>query len=662
MAISTAEKLDPQARASGEVAEVESSASRKPASSALPPIDKIVVAIHGIGSQRRSDTIRSVARRFGDRSCPPLPVMPLGFFSIGKGGEVQLSRLDAPKNDPLEHVGFAEVFWADIPRQVVSTDDTLEETKSWGASLVSRAHAAYNAKVRNPQLVPEDFNLAAGVIDEIVETVSVMERLLTVLEKLGVFKFDLAPLLRDYIGDVQIVTEFRYFRQKIVCRFHSALAQILKRFDEAYPGRTPEIYIVAHSEGTVVSFLGLLEALAGKDIRDADTGAAIPTDWVQFVRGFMTIGSPIDKHIVLWPKMWEGLGLRSRKEHDGRVVFDDEHGTPRLRLAQPIEWRNYYDFGDPIGFQLDTAAAFLKKECCEAFSFDPKRHDFGFSRYWLPGKAHNDYWGDAEVFGHFIQDVVMPPQVPTAAPVSPPAAPASSRFVGTVSTAIPYALAMALHLAAVFFLFKAVTASVSPEIRGAALQTGLHVTLLGLLLSGVTAAARLPRLVKTMGWRWHGLALLIYVAAALPSWLWLPQDLGEFLGRPFLMLSSWIGAPQAKAGIAALLLAAGLVAATGWFLPRRSRWGRRGLLVLGSLMVLAIVVGRLTQADAPAWPVALAGLAFIYLWWLGILVFDLAFVWHRYIRSSVAMRTLSEWNAGQDAWPEVTLRKRPRRS
>src|SRR6185503_4767942 len=108
----------------------EADPSAAPLSSAAPEgpqLDKVVVAIHGIGSQRRSDTIRSVARRFGARSMPPLPVMPLGFFNIGRSGEVHVSRLDTTPDDPLARIGFAEVFWADIPREVVKEDDTLEE-------------------------------------------------------------------------------------------------------------------------------------------------------------------------------------------------------------------------------------------------------------------------------------------------------------------------------------------------------------------------------------------------------------------------------------------------------------------------------------------------------------------------------------------------------
>ena len=36
------------------------------------------------------------------------------------------------------------------------------------------------------------------------------------------------------------------------------------------------------------------------------------------------------------------------------------------------------------------------------------------------------------------------------------------------------------------------------------------------------------------------------------------------------------------------------------------------------------------------WPLVLASAAFLYLWWLAILIFDLVFVWHRYIRFSAA--------------------------
>lgn len=628
-----------------------------PAPAPAPTIDKIIIAIHGIGSQRRSDTIRSVARRFGDRSKPPLPVMPLGFFYIGKAGEVRVSRLDAPDGSPLQRIGFAEVFWADIPRKVVKDDETLEETKAWGASVVSRAQATYVRKVTiQPELRDEDFKLCAGVIDEIVQAVAVMENLLAVAEKMGVFKFDLAPLLRDYIDDVQIVTEFSFYRQKIVARFHSAMEQIVERFLAQYPNETPEIYIVAHSEGTVVSFLGLLEALSGHSVCDPDTPSVpISTDWIRFVRGFMTIGSPIDKHLVLWPKIWDGLQLECRR--DGAAVLFERDGKERLRLARPIQWRNYYDFGDPIGFKLESAVEFLADKNCKAFDFETDKHDFGFSRYWLPGKAHNDYWGDPQVFRHFIDDVVMRPEGPPVPP--PPAAPESKRLVGIVSTAIPYLLALVLHIAAVFVLFKAVTAFLTADsVSG---RAALPVALLGLLMMGVTVVARLPRLVKTTGWRWHGVALLAFLAAAVPSWLWLQPELAEFLGQPFRALAAAVGAPQARAGVAALLLAAALVAASGWIVPRRPRVARRTLMGCGVLVVSVMVVGRLIEADSqrPAWPVVLAGLAFLYLWWLGILLFDLAFVWHRYIRNSVAVEALREWNRGQDAWPDVTLRRMP---
>jgi len=229
----------------------------------LPPIAKVVVAIHGIGSQTRSDTIRSVAHRFGDRSPVPLPVMPLGYFHIGNIGQVLASRLDTPPHSPLATIGFAEVFWADIPRGIVKKEDTLEETKAWGKSVVSRAHATY---------------------------------LLTV---------------KKFVDD----------RQPI-----------------------PEIYIVAHSEGTVVSFLGLLQALSGLVVKDPDDQSKTAgTGWIDHVRGFMTLGSPIDKHFLLWPKLWENLKLESTGDANSGAVTFPGNGQARLTLNQPIQWREGSD-------------------------------------------------------------------------------------------------------------------------------------------------------------------------------------------------------------------------------------------------------------------------------------------------------------------------------
>ncbi len=47
---------------------------------------------------------------------------------------------------------------------------------------------------------------------------------------------------------------------------------------------------------------------------------------------------------------------------------------------------------------------------------------------------------------------------------------------------------------------------------------------------------------------------------------------------------------------------------------------------------------------APVWPVLLSGAAFLYLWWLAALIFDLGFVWQRYIRNSLANDRLMLWS------------------
>ena len=314
----------------------------------------ILVAVHGIGQQLRYSTVRSVATRLaGSRSLltggkyPPVAPQPLGYFHSGAKGLTSVVTVDDPTDmaPALSKVGFAEVFWADIPDKVVKEGSTLEETKAWGRTVVARAQAIWQRR-RNTGTITPDFSLAGEVVDEVIETIYVLENLLFLADKAGLFKFDLREVLEDYLGDVQLVAEFADYREEIVLRFHRAMQQVYE--DHCKGNDNVRLHIVAHSEGTVVSFLGLLQAMSGMQVNQSGTAEApsfklesrgVVPEWVRHVHGYMTIGSPIDKHLLLWPQMWQNL-------------------NPSLAdavMKHKIRWRNYYDYGDPIGFKLDTA-------------------------------------------------------------------------------------------------------------------------------------------------------------------------------------------------------------------------------------------------------------------------------------------------------------------
>jgi hypothetical protein len=158
---------------------------------------------------------------------------------------------------------------------------------------------------------------------------------------------------------------------------------------------------------------------------------------------------------------------------------------------------------------------------------------------------------------------------------------------------------------------------------------------------------------------------LAFAIGAVPCAMSLPIGAAEFLGGTVSWMVSWANVPADYTGKAALLALAFVVAASGWLLPRKPALGRRVLVGAGVAAVAFIVIRRLHDGSthAPVWPIVLAGLAFLYLWWLGILMFDLTFVWHRYIRRSVAVETLLQWRHGRDAKQDALmgLWKRDRR-
>lgn len=343
----------------------------------------------------------------------------------------------------------------------------------------------------------------------------------------------------------------------------------------------------------------------------------------------MTIGSPIDKHLILWPELF------------------DKYRAPHFEPKSPIEWRNYYDKGDPIGFKLDSMREWLSGNWSDfnhawtAFNFKDD-HDFGFTRYPFPGKAHNDYWSDDAVFGHFIQTVVgeTPAPPPPKQHQDYSKRPGDKSLKKYASYVLPYVGAFALLFLAVFVLYRAVNGYIHPgPVKSVAESTKevlLNVGAFTLLLAGLTVMARIPRLKRTWGWRSFGIG--VFIISGIGFYLRLGKEFGWLI-------------PMAVAVV--------ILTYSMYFIRRRSPSpGTKTLLGTGGVCVAVVVIKHIVDQKGddlgPLWPVLLAAAAFFYLWWLVILIFDLTFIWHRYIHTSDVMKYLhdvgpQQWRSNEDS-------------
>lgn len=591
-------------------------------------VKKVVVAVHGIGDQYSFATIQSVVNQFCIYYGQPAAV-PLGNFHSGQPAY----SLSSPyPSEPFERFAFAEVYWASIARDVANEKHTLEEAKTWARTIVERLRLRWHEEKKKREgqgekkkeaCRDEDFQLTQQVLGEMIQTIAVVDRLCFLADKAGLFTFDLKNLLDDYLGDVQIVAEFKNHRDKILATF----AQLLEDVEKAFP--KADIYLVAHSEGTVVAFLGLLQAFRKPE----------PPRWTQKVRGLMTLGSPIDKHLALWPELFGN----SRPSRDPQ---------------RKIEWRNYYDFGDPVGFELDSIRDWIDVHHWQGvFNFEGDKHDFGFTRYPFPGKAHVDYWTDQAVFEHFISTVVeadegeedrkdetkaevlssQPSSVEAKRRESRPA-PGSLWGKRWISYVLPYVGVAALLFIASYLLFKAVTGAIGytgPGVDGAApeeLAIGLifkGAAGLASLLFGITIVARIPRLTRSIFW-WTFSFVIAWLSASV--FLWSVQD-----AQAKELFGFTIPPGGITLGMGILVVVLAFVVSV-----KRPSWGLAPLMAVGTVAVAATVGYYVNDTSGPIWPVFLATVAFLYLWWLAALLFDLVFIWHLYIRHSKLMWRINE--------------------
>ena len=652
-----------------------------------PYCKRLVVAVHGMGDQSRNDFVQNIAQLFAEHyvqetnSPHQATRLPVGEWDSGPDdprGDDVLGFVPADGSKWLEEFGFAEVYWAHIARELQTAGYRLEESKKWAASVVERLSQREGLRGSNdgePIFGKRGALVAATVVSEVAETLRILDVLLSMARKAGFIDLNLPKILEAYLGDVQQVADFMDQRRRIRRQFLLRMQDVVDKCrnkDKSLPDDF-EIHIVAHSEGTVVAFLGLLYALRQQtqEVVDGERRADpaygdYDFSWIHKVRSFTTLGSPIDKHLVLWPDIW--YKYKSTKSW--------------VSLRQPIRWRNYYDLADPVGYELNSARSALKEWGCDAFDFADRGHDHGFRRYPLPGVAHVDYFGDVPLFGHIIRDAIQHPVKPATGPAPDPQP--RDTFKGKCSSWLPFAIVAIIITAAVFILHKAVTPQGAETFTGGIdgnavtihqipattggycppelkpWQTGVWGVLgCTALLYGTTILVRVLRITANAGAVTK--ALLAWIAGAALFWIFpgcnatqvLPgfcaavvkagnAITGIFGGEPWPVPGSsdfMLGSCRAFV----IALSAGLIFVSygiDWLQIKQRKppvWGLRYLMICGGGTTVALfILPRLADSKNTGNPLGLvmSGAAFIYLWWLATLLFDLSFVWKTYINTT----------------------------
>jgi hypothetical protein len=671
---------------------------------------QLYIAVHGVGDQKQFDTVQATARQIiRVTSGQAGQLLSLGTFSSSAGAAAPPLPPHAFYFQPSDKgdLGFVEVYWADLCRDVQRAGYRLEEGVPWAQTLVDRVKALKASAARgNPD---PDYELIRAVIGEMGSGLQLLGWLSSLAPKLQLPTFDVDDIVDQYLGDVQFVAEFGDVRDKILARFSATLDNMITS-GTLVAG--DDIYLITHSEGTVVTLLGLLTAM---------TGPTKPV-WLDYIRGWMTIGSPIDKHLILWPDLWKAF-------LDG----------PKHWPSQPIVWWNYSDYGDPIGYELNSTRAWMRGcgptgvPWTRAFQFEKQAtpltdgryvevpeniYETIFNRYPWPGKAHVDYWTDDGVFNHFHATVVQRRTVDRIT---------DRPWTLATSYGVPYLMAFVVLGAGMFFLDKGIWNAQGLQHDSSPLTFFREVLATTWLLAGTTVLARMPRIVREKE-DFLIIGVLIFAIFACGFFWVFPGETSEYVLQRLLpgvgvtqpiiagplsidpatafrltgiVLSLIVGLNAnflrcklwrfVLAGVAFLAFAGSIgvlayclindfllnpgsgasclkhwspIAAMGacfaatilwtvWQVYKEHSAGLWPLIGPGFTAVAGIGVAVALSMAPPApggtsakppdggepalWPLLIGAIAFLYLWRLAAILFDLTFVWHRYIRHNALL-------------------------
>jgi hypothetical protein len=369
----------------------------------VPPIERVgVIVVHGIGEQKAGDhleaVVRVLAEALGARCHRRVSVQPLQKDRQPARARIDVAWRDKELQDRISQLEFHEVQYADInepntvskgvrfwlwglsawltPRRyVISNDRTFQQTMatpefpglhaSKELSIGARAQLFLVGWVFLLIAVPM---LVAEWIAKIVFRTTLPEWLRTIVAYLSSVRL-YTQTRRSGVGMIEICNEPP--RIAIRRRMTAVVADVaLARYDRWY--------VLAHSQGSVVAFNGLMvsgrvwpnylddgrlnrlcrQGLAGRPNSSdmptlaeltADTGflPSVPvarterdvvihrSELFSRFRGFLSYGSPLDKFAAIWPPL---------------VPINREAAV----FPRDAEWINVWDPTDPVGASLDA--------------------------------------------------------------------------------------------------------------------------------------------------------------------------------------------------------------------------------------------------------------------------------------------------------------------
>ncbi len=452
-----------------------------------------LIVVHGIGDHAPNETaltfmnefIRNLPRSRGYAVTPHNLIADVVSTPGGPGAAAAIQPdsivfkpsyiIFEDRRRALTHlISFSEVRWKPITEAYLKANAGPPiPIPTWARSVGTRvlSHGYYE------RLWSEAVDNLATLLDRI-RTAAAVYRKSAKLDK----------ILNDFLGDVQMYTESEPLRDQIDDKFMNVLGEVsgftqaaLNQYAAenrlaAPPDVHPRIFVIAHSEGTVVSFHSLVRAAAANP----------RPDWLSRIHGLVTMGTPIDKHYTIWKTAF--------RKHILKGVQPD--------LAQ-IPWWNFWDFSDPVGYGL--SCIFTRDDAnlaTDAELLCRIQKDEGYSRYPIPLKAHLDYWTDPDIHRIIIRDMME---------LAPDLSPAGLR--SKWSRILPYAddiayiLGRALNIAALFL-------AVDLLLNAKPLQTAF-------------ASAR-PFLLRDLNEAWHTWIPHFWFWVLAPA-LVAPLELADFL-------------------------------------------------------------------------------------------------------------------------------------